>query len=523
MHLVDTDTPLDQTVIAGIIRDAIDQLPERYRLAVILHYFGGMSLELIAVELKVSKQAVGTRLHRGRKMLADRLARQGVRLDNGALAGALAALVPTAVVSAVIRSASHLTTSTATSAATSMATVNVAATMPTSMGYMLRAIVCSAVHRPLRVAALAAAIAAAGSGLAMVVDPQLNSLRDIAPTNALQWLQRALRDRVPSFRPAPFSPLSDAKDSDSKSSPWIWVPKLPAMANAGPKASAKPAEPSRPGSKGPLSYGEMAFLSPPRALPGVASIKAPMKTPAGGFVGKSPVMSASSGDFFRSAAASASVALPALPVQPSLSVATSSASAADPTLDVADGASFATRNPTKTAATVAMTTHARTIDASPAAPVSPPGGCSDTPGIQISLAQGDPEGYSLGHSDSMLPHACIGRDQPGSANDGMSEPSRAIIGDASIVSVAAGAGNGVNLITGEGDGGDYVAIGSPIGSSLGSSGDFDFGHGKTSAAIAPTDQSTGLSPSVPEPTGLLVVAGAAILLRRRRGARRTHP
>src|SRR5436305_974544 len=78
LQLVDTDSPLDQAVVGGVIRDAIDQLPERYRLAVILHYFGGMTLELIAIELKISKQAVGTRLHRGRKMLAEKLARQGV-------------------------------------------------------------------------------------------------------------------------------------------------------------------------------------------------------------------------------------------------------------------------------------------------------------------------------------------------------------------------------------------------------------------------------------------------------------
>ena len=167
MHLVDTDSPLDQTVIAGIIRDAIDQLPERYRLAVILHYFGGMSLELIAVELKIGKQAVGTRLHRGRKMLAERLNKQGVRLNDGALTGALSALVPTAVVSAVLRSTSHVTIPVA------------AATMPASMACMMRAIICSAAQRPLRLAALAAALAAAGSGLAMVVDPPLKLLHNI--------------------------------------------------------------------------------------------------------------------------------------------------------------------------------------------------------------------------------------------------------------------------------------------------------------------------------------------------------
>src|SRR4051794_33756568 len=104
LHLVDTDYPLDQAVIAGIIRDAIDQLPERYRMAVVLHYFGGMTLELISVELKISKQAVGTRLHRGRKMLAEKLNKQGVKLSDAALAGALAGVGPAGVGAGVVSS-----------------------------------------------------------------------------------------------------------------------------------------------------------------------------------------------------------------------------------------------------------------------------------------------------------------------------------------------------------------------------------------------------------------------------------
>src|SRR5437763_4357008 len=124
LHTIDTDSPLDQNVIAGIIRDAIDQLPERYRMAVILHYFGGMTLELIAVELKISRQAVGTRLHRGRKMLAEKLARQGVRLDEHAMVAALGVNVPAAVVSAVLR---------ATATLPHHGTAMIAASVPTTM------------------------------------------------------------------------------------------------------------------------------------------------------------------------------------------------------------------------------------------------------------------------------------------------------------------------------------------------------------------------------------------------------
>src|SRR5262249_10368621 len=80
------DAALDATVTSGIVRDAIDQLPERYRLPVILHYFGGMGLARIAAELKLKRPAVATRLHRGRKMLAEKLAQRGVKLEDSALA-----------------------------------------------------------------------------------------------------------------------------------------------------------------------------------------------------------------------------------------------------------------------------------------------------------------------------------------------------------------------------------------------------------------------------------------------------
>src|SRR4051794_29221675 len=173
LQLVDTDYPIDQAVIAGVIRDAIDELPERYRLAVILHYFGGMTLELIAVELKISKQAVGTRLHRGRKMLGERLSKQGVKLDNGALTTALAIVVPASVVSTIVRSAHSLPIHAA------------AAGVPAAMTSMLHAVSTVAMQKPLRVAAVALALMVGSSGLALVVDRNYKSLPQVSPDSAV--------------------------------------------------------------------------------------------------------------------------------------------------------------------------------------------------------------------------------------------------------------------------------------------------------------------------------------------------
>src|SRR5439155_8330821 len=107
---------------------------------VILHYFGGMSMQRITSELKVKRPAIGTRLHRGRKMLAERLARQGVKLENATLASLLAVLVPASVVSAIVASAGNARVPAS------------AATLPAAIARTLGAVCLAAARRPLRVA-----------------------------------------------------------------------------------------------------------------------------------------------------------------------------------------------------------------------------------------------------------------------------------------------------------------------------------------------------------------------------------
>ncbi|HEX3358803.1 MAG TPA: sigma-70 family RNA polymerase sigma factor [Tepidisphaeraceae bacterium] len=187
IHLVDTDSPIDSAVIAGVIRDEIDQLPERYRLAVILHYFGGMTLELIAQELRITRPAVGTRLHRGRKMLAERLSRQGVRLNEATLTAALGVLVPAAVVGAVLRAATQQP-------------APVVAGMPVAMRQMLQTITLATAQRPIRVAALAAALALGSSGLGLVTDRKLISIPKIGGENPIEWIWRTLRQKTFHFQ-----------------------------------------------------------------------------------------------------------------------------------------------------------------------------------------------------------------------------------------------------------------------------------------------------------------------------------
>ena len=67
-----------------VINDEINQLPSKYRLPLILHYFGGLTREEMAKELGVRPNTLGVRVFRGRELLGKRLAARGMTLGGGA-------------------------------------------------------------------------------------------------------------------------------------------------------------------------------------------------------------------------------------------------------------------------------------------------------------------------------------------------------------------------------------------------------------------------------------------------------
>ncbi|MFT3785614.1 MAG: sigma-70 family RNA polymerase sigma factor [Tepidisphaeraceae bacterium] len=153
LQFIDPAEPIDSRHVAGILRDEVDRLPASYRMPLVLHYFGGMSLELIAKELKINRQAVGTRLHRGRRLLAERLQPHGldVRVGRGATALLLASLVPAAVLETLRRSVRGFTftATTTASAAThgSMSTARICGSVNAIVrGLTLRAARCASVE-----------------------------------------------------------------------------------------------------------------------------------------------------------------------------------------------------------------------------------------------------------------------------------------------------------------------------------------------------------------------------------------
>lgn len=71
---------LDQLELRHQINEELQALPAKYRMPLILHYFGGLSREQMAAELKCKPATLGVRLFRARDMLGKRLAKKGIAL-----------------------------------------------------------------------------------------------------------------------------------------------------------------------------------------------------------------------------------------------------------------------------------------------------------------------------------------------------------------------------------------------------------------------------------------------------------
>jgi len=78
---------------------ALDALPEKYRVPLILHYFQGRTQEAIADEMGCQVGTISTWLHRGRELLRGRLARAGVAVSGGLLATLIAQNAASAAIS----------------------------------------------------------------------------------------------------------------------------------------------------------------------------------------------------------------------------------------------------------------------------------------------------------------------------------------------------------------------------------------------------------------------------------------
>ncbi len=97
----------DLDELKTILHEELQKLPAKYRLPLVLHYFGGMTRDEMAAELDVKPATLGVRIFRAREMLAGRLNGRGVHLSAGAMAVAIGYLVKRTVTDAMVATTSH--------------------------------------------------------------------------------------------------------------------------------------------------------------------------------------------------------------------------------------------------------------------------------------------------------------------------------------------------------------------------------------------------------------------------------
>src|SRR6185503_8179055 len=101
---------VDVEELKVVLNEELHQLPAKYRLPMVLHYFGGLSRDEMARELGCKPSTLGVRVHRGRAMLGNRLAARGVQMSGAALVVLLAATIRGAISDQMIWNTSHAAT-----------------------------------------------------------------------------------------------------------------------------------------------------------------------------------------------------------------------------------------------------------------------------------------------------------------------------------------------------------------------------------------------------------------------------
>ncbi len=205
------DAVYEEDELKRVINDEINQLPSKYRLPLILHYFGGLTREEMAKELNVRPNTLGVRVYRGRELLGKRLAARGLSINTGALSLMLAGSIS-------LRFNESLITSTCSAVVAATGGVGggpevIAGVFANQVFGLTRAIARGMTLANIKVvAALAIAIGTAVAGGAEIVSRVVPSdLRFSLPTD----LASRLRDTLRSFiRPLQFSITTPPKSAD---------------------------------------------------------------------------------------------------------------------------------------------------------------------------------------------------------------------------------------------------------------------------------------------------------------------
>jgi RNA polymerase sigma factor (sigma-70 family) len=217
----------DLDELKTVLHEELQKLPAKYRMPLILHYFGGLTREEMAAELNCKPSTLGVRIFRAREMLAGRLSGRGINISSVALAALLGYSVQRTVSEALIASTSYAATALMRGHdASGMASAHVIGlTRHASNAMALGKVKLAAISLLLAGTSLGAGVKA------LQILPTVNLQRIL--TNQLQRIIRPL------FEPFDRPTFSHAQASQQSS-----VARPTALANTEPDLTANPAQPA---------------------------------------------------------------------------------------------------------------------------------------------------------------------------------------------------------------------------------------------------------------------------------------
>lgn len=202
----------EQSELHEQIRGELDHLPAKYRMPLVLHYFGGMSHEAISREMKCTPATLGVRLHRARKMLGKRLTARGITLEHAALGAAIAASVHHCVTDRFVHATTHAMLTMSSGRPVGMGAMALGSHIPVNLGVvpqLVQEVAHSMARARMRYATVALAMSVTFlGGAAEAVRHLPDSIRPnldfLSPSRAIEKLFRS--PTVPRLQETPTTP-----------------------------------------------------------------------------------------------------------------------------------------------------------------------------------------------------------------------------------------------------------------------------------------------------------------------------
>jgi RNA polymerase sigma factor (sigma-70 family) len=219
-HLVNPADAPGTEELKAIMMEELNQLPAKYRLPLVMHYFGGLSREEMSEQLGCNPSTLGVRVHRGKAMLGTRLAKRGIAISAVALAVVLEHVIREGAIGPIIGSA--------TASASGLVAGNGfgVAIAASKVVQIVRSTARAVVYAKMKYAVVAlllisSAALATGSGVVQQIKNHLPSL------NISEWIKPLFKGWIPSLRAdagnTELDPLDEVPATPSSREPKITI------------------------------------------------------------------------------------------------------------------------------------------------------------------------------------------------------------------------------------------------------------------------------------------------------------